>query len=112
MSHMPDSHHIAILGAGAVGCYFGGMLARSGVRVTLIGRAHHIEAIRRDGLWLDSIHYQGRVDVEAATDTAAIRGAEALLLCVKTLDTVTAAAEAAPHLSPGAAVVCLQNGVD
>jgi 2-polyprenyl-6-methoxyphenol hydroxylase-like FAD-dependent oxidoreductase len=40
---------VPIVGAGAVGCYFGGMLARSGVRVTLIGRARHMETITRDG---------------------------------------------------------------
>jgi 2-dehydropantoate 2-reductase len=109
---MPDSPHIAILGAGAVGCYFGGMLARSGARVTLIGRTHHIDAIRRDGLFFDSIHYRGRVDVEASTDPAAVDRAGFVLLCVKTLDTVSAIEEAAPHLAAGAAVVSLQNGVD
>ena len=39
------SEHVAILGAGAVGCYFGGMLARAGVRVTLIGREQHVGEI-------------------------------------------------------------------
>src|SRR5262249_3641056 len=36
---------VAVLGAGAVGCYFGGMLARAGAPVTLIGRPHHVEAL-------------------------------------------------------------------
>ena len=39
----------AILGAGAVGCYYGGMLARAGRDVVLIGRPAHVEAINRDG---------------------------------------------------------------
>jgi len=43
---------VAIVGAGAVGCYFGAILARAGVPVTLIGRATHIDAIRRDGLFV------------------------------------------------------------
>lgn len=109
---MPDSTHIAILGAGAVGCYFGGMLARSGAKVTLIGRPGHIDAIRRDGLSFDSIHYQGHIAVEAFTDSAAVGGAEFVLLSVKTLDTVRAMEDAAPHLDAGAIVVSLQNGVD
>lgn len=109
---MPDSPHIAILGAGAVGCYFGGMLARSGARVTLIGRALHVEAIRRQGLSFESIHHQGRINVQASTEPAAARDAEFVLLCVKTLDTVSAMEKAAPYLGPGAAVVSLQNGVD
>ncbi len=109
---MPDSSRIAVLGAGAVGCYFGGMLARSGARVTLIGRASHVEAIGRDGLLFDSVHYRGRIDVDAATDPAAVHGAGIVLLCVKTLDTVTAMEAAAPHLSVGASLISLQNGVD
>ena len=44
---------VAVLGAGAVGCYYGGMLARAGVPVTLVGRAAHVEAIRRDGLVIE-----------------------------------------------------------
>ena len=46
---------IAVVGAGAVGCYFGGMLARAGAPVTLIGRAQRVEAIHRDGLFIDSV---------------------------------------------------------
>src|SRR5438874_11387455 len=44
---------MAGVGAGAVGCYFGGMLARAGAAVTLIGRAGHVDAINRDGLFLE-----------------------------------------------------------
>ena len=90
---------IAVLGAGAVGCYFGGMLARSGAAVTLIGRAQHVEAINRDGLIFDSVHFQGPVAVEASTDLAAARDAQIVLLCVKTLDTVETMQAAAPYLA-------------
>lgn len=103
---------VAVLGAGAVGCYFGGMLARAGAPVTLIGRAEHVEAIHRDGLFMDSIHFQERVAVAASTDTAAARDAAIVLFCVKTLNTDEAARSLAPHLSPHAVVVSLQNGVD
>jgi 2-dehydropantoate 2-reductase len=103
---------IAVLGAGAVGCYFGGMLARAGAPVTLIGRAPHVEAIRRDGLGFESKQVQQRIPVAATTDVAAVRDAEIVLLCVKTLDTEAAAHALAPHLASGAIVVSLQNGVD
>jgi 2-dehydropantoate 2-reductase len=43
---------VAVMGAGALGCYFGGMLARAGTAVTLIGRPQHVEAIRHAGLML------------------------------------------------------------
>ena len=103
---------IAVLGAGAVGCYFGGMLARAGAPVTLIGRPHHVEAIARDGLWLDALQFQARVPVAASAAVEAVHGAAVVLVCVKTLDTEEAARSLAPHLAPGAVVLSLQNGVD
>ena len=103
---------IAVFGAGAVGGYFGGMLARAGAPVTLIGRPQHVEAMNRDGLYLDTLHFQERVRLAASTDVAAVRDAAVVLLPVKTLDTETAARALAPHLAPGAIVLSMQNGVD
>jgi len=108
-SHWP---RVAVMGAGAVGGYFGGMLARAGAPVTLIGRRAHVEAIAREGLFLDSVHFQERVGVAASTQADAARDAELVLFCVKTVDTESGARALAPHLAPGALVVSLQNGVD
>jgi 2-dehydropantoate 2-reductase len=107
-----DWPRIAVVGAGAVGCYFGGMLARAGAPVTLIGRAPHVEAINRDGLVIESTNFRETIRVAASTEISAARGASVWLLCVKTLDTEEAARAIAPHLSPGSALVSLQNGVD
>jgi 2-dehydropantoate 2-reductase len=103
---------VAVLGAGAVGSYFGGMLARSGLQVTLIGRAAHVEAIRANKLFLDTVAFQERVAVNASTETSAARDADIILFCVKTTDTEDAARSLAPYLAPHAIVVSLQNGVD
>lgn len=103
---------IAVMGAGAVGSYFGGMLARAGADVTLIARGAHLEALVRDGLFMDTKHFQERVRVRASGDPAAVKGAELVLFCVKTTGTHEAAKAIAPHLAPGAAVLSLQNGVD
>lgn len=108
-------HHwpkIAVLGAGAVGCYFGGMLARAGAPVTLIGRPAHVEALRRNGLLMQTLTFTEHVPVAAATEPAAVAGADVVLFCVKSGDTEDAARAMAPHLAPGATVVSLQNGVD
>ncbi len=107
-----DLKRIAVMGAGAVGSYFGGMLARAGTPVTLIGRRAHVEAIAREGLFIDSMNFQERVAVAASTQVEAARGADLVLFCVKTLDTGTATRALAPHLAPGAIVLSLQNGVD
>lgn len=103
---------IAVMGAGAVGCYFGGMFARAGAPVTLIGRPQHVEAIARAGLFLDGIRFQQRIPVSASIHADAARDAEIVLLCVKAGDTEVAAKSLAPHLASGAVVVSLQNGVD
>jgi 2-dehydropantoate 2-reductase len=103
---------IAVMGAGAVGCYYGGMLARVGQPVVLIGRASHVEAVRRDGLRIETQTFDARVKVEASTDPAAIAGAGLVLFCVKSTDTERAAAQIAPHLAPDALVLGLQNGID
>jgi 2-dehydropantoate 2-reductase len=104
--------NIAVMGAGAVGCYYGGMLARAGHVVTLIGRRQHVEAVRRDGLFMDTQSFQAHVPMEASTEVEAVGGAKLVLFCVKSMDTERAAAEIAPHLQPDALVLGLQNGVD
>jgi 2-dehydropantoate 2-reductase len=103
---------VAVLGAGAVGCYYGGMLARAGHRVTLIGRPLHVDAIARDGLRFDARGSSETIRTDSSTSAAAVRGAQLVLFCVKSTDTEAAAAQIAPHLDAGAIVVNLQNGVD
>jgi len=103
---------IAVMGAGAVGCYYGGMLARAGHEVVLIGRPQHVEAVRRDGLFLDTTAFQAHVPMRADTAVSAMQGAKLVLCCVKSTDTENAATDMAPYLEPDAVVLSLQNGVD
>lgn len=103
---------IAVMGAGAVGCYYGGMLARAGHDVVLVGRAQHVEAVCRRGLLLETQSFREYIHVPASTDVAAVAGAEILLCCVKSSDTEAAAQAMAPHLVSKALVLSLQNGVD
>jgi 2-dehydropantoate 2-reductase len=103
---------IAVMGAGAVGCYFGGMLARAGHEVVLIARPQHVEAIAQNGLLLETTTFTEHVRVQASSDVAALAGADCVLFCVKSTDTLKAAQQMAPHLSAGATVLSLQNGVD
>ena len=110
LQHVPTQ--IAVMGAGAVGCYFGGMLARAGHQVTLIGRPSHVEAVQRDGLWLDTQTFSEHVRLEASVEAAAVAGAQLLLFCVKSTDSLDAARQMAPYLAEDAVVMSLQNGVD
>src|SRR5947209_6237783 len=103
---------VAVVGAGAVGGYFGGMLARAGAPVTMIGRAGFVDAVRKNGLLLDTVHFKETVRVEASTELQAVGGAGVILFCVKTTGTESTARAIAPLLSASATVVSLQNGVD
>jgi 2-dehydropantoate 2-reductase len=103
---------VAVYGAGAVGCFFGAKLAEAGAPVTLIGRAAHVEAIRRNGLLFDSPGATRQVRIDADTAPDPVRHADLVLFCVKTRDTDEGARTLAPLLRADAVVVSLQNGVD
>jgi 2-dehydropantoate 2-reductase len=111
---MPESRplKVAVMGAGAVGCYYGGMLARAGHDVTLVARPQHVEAIRRDGLRMETKTFDEQVRLAAVTDPQGAAGADLVLFCVKSMDTEAAGRQLAPFLRPDALVLCLQNGVD
>ena len=102
----------AVMGAGSVGCFFGGMLSRAGFPVTLIGRQSHVEAVKRDGLWLDAKAFSEHVPMQASTDASGVAGARVILFCVKSADSAEAARQMAPHLEPDALILCLQNGAE
>jgi 2-dehydropantoate 2-reductase len=112
MSAQKQWPRIAVLGAGAVGGYFGGMLARAGAPVVLIGRAVFVAAVKKFGLRLDTMQFQETVHPEVSTEIAAAKDADVVLFSVKTTDTSAASKELAKHLSPHAVVVSLQNGVN
>jgi len=103
---------VAVMGAGAVGCYYGAMLARAGHEVVLIGRPSHVEAVNASGLRLETKAFDEFVKVAASIEASAVHGADLVLFCVKSTDSESAAAQIKPHLSPGALVLTLQNGVD
>lgn len=103
---------VAVMGTGAVGGYFGGMLARAGREVTFIARSATAEIIKSKGLFIDSVNFQETIRANATPDPAAVAKAELVLFCVKTIDTESAAQSLLPHLAQGAVVVSLQNGVD
>ena len=73
----------AVMGAGAVGCYFGALLARAGHAVTLIGRPAHVLAVRDNGLRLQTAAMDVQVPLAASTEASAAHGADVVLFCVK-----------------------------
>jgi 2-dehydropantoate 2-reductase len=103
---------VAVMGAGAVGCYYGAMLARAGQQVTLIARRQHVETVQRSGLRLQTSCADEIIKLEASTEPEAVRGAQLVLFSVKSTDTEAAGKAMAPYLEDDAAILTLQNGVD
>jgi 2-dehydropantoate 2-reductase len=103
---------VAVIGAGAVGCYYGGLLLRAGHDVTFIGRQTHVDAINTHGLLLDTQSFKGHLPAKAATDATALASPDLVLFCVKSADTEEAGRSLAGRLRPDTSILSLQNGVD
>jgi 2-dehydropantoate 2-reductase len=106
------SMKVAVMGAGAVGCYYGAMLARAGHEVRIVGRAQHVEAVNARGLTLETSGFTEAIHVAATVDASGVAGADIILFCVKSNDTETAGNDMAPYLNERVTVLSLQNGVD
>lgn len=100
------------VGAGAVGGFYGALLARQGHDVNVIARGAHLDAIRRDGLRVVGPLGDFTVRVGADSDPSRIGPVDVAILTVKTYDNPTAIPLLGPLIGPGAVVLTLQNGVD
>ncbi|MYA11721.1 MAG: 2-dehydropantoate 2-reductase [Gemmatimonadetes bacterium] len=103
---------IAIYGAGGVGGYFGGVLARAGHDVTLIARGRHLDAIRSHGLLLRTPGGDFRAHPPATADPAGTGPVDAVIVAVKSLHIPAVRAGIGPLLGPATLVVPLLNGVN
>ena len=112
MSETREWPRIAVVGAGAVGGYFGAMFARAGAPMVFIRRQHFADAVNSKGLILDKSEGQERIRAAATVEMSAVRDCPLILFCVKANDTSATARQMAPFVRPDATVVCLQNGVD
>ena len=103
---------IVVLGAGAVGCFFGGVLARAGKDVLLIARDNHVQAIKKNGLFMECQTFQEHVTIEASSRIEDIASADLILCCVKSPDTERAIREIKALIKSDTLILSLQNGVD
>lgn len=104
---------ITIMGPGGVGGYFGARLALAGNDVTFVARGAHLEAMKANGLRLDSdIGNALLKPVKVVPDAAQIPAADAVIFAVKMRDTETAAESLRPLAAKGAAIFTFQNGVE
>lgn len=103
---------VAVMGAGSIGGYFGGMLARGGHDVTLIARGEHLDAIRSSGLTMQTQLGEFTVPCAATDQPADVGLVDLALLTTKTYHNAAAVPAMAPMIGADTAVLCLQNGID
>jgi 2-dehydropantoate 2-reductase len=104
---------IAVMGTGGVGGYFGGLLARAGNDVTFVARGPHLDAIRANGLTVESAN-DGNFTVpgNAVEDTSQVGPQDLVLFTVKMYHNSAAIEAVRPMLGPHSLVLTLQNGID
>ena len=103
---------IAVMGAGSVGGYLGGMLARGGHDVSLIARGAHLAAIRERGLHVLRDSEEFTVCCAATDNPGDVGQVDLALLTVKTYQNEAAVPAMVPMVGPDTTILCLQNGVD
>ena len=113
---LPDDAQIVIAGAGSIGCFIGGLLARAGRRVGFLSRPRMVEELQSCGLHLtdfgglDQQTPAARISVTA--DPAVLNDARLVLVTVKSGATQAMGREIAARTSPETIVLSLQNGID
>ncbi|MGA8534811.1 MAG: 2-dehydropantoate 2-reductase [Candidatus Tumulicola sp.] len=102
---------VAVVGAGAIGGFLAGALARAGVQVAVVARGSHLEAIRRDGLRIQGDLGTFTINVDAGEDLRQLGTFDALLLTFKAHQWAPLLPQLAPFSGTGTSVVTFQNGV-
>jgi 2-dehydropantoate 2-reductase len=103
---------IAVVGAGAVGGYFGARLAASGLDVSFIARGKHLKSMQKSGLRIKSIQGNWEIHSQFTANPDQVGPVDLILFGVKSQDTEEAAKALAPLMSGKTTVLSLQNGVD
>ena len=109
----PRPERVLIMGSGALGAYFGGRMVQAGIDVVFVARGANLEALRRDGLRIESNGTVEHVAPVHAVETPAAAGTcSVVLVCVKSYHTDEVAAALRPVIGPDTIVLSLQNGVE
>jgi 2-dehydropantoate 2-reductase len=104
---------VAIVGAGAIGGFFGALLGRAGHDVALLARGQHLEAIRQHGLQLRSKQFGDfTVPVRGAADASELGSNDLVIVAVKMYDFAAAAQGAKAALAAEGVALTIQNGLD
>ena len=103
---------ISIAGPGAVGGYYGALLARAGMDVKFLGRGRHLDVMKEKGLIVKSYKGDFHISPFASDDPAEIGPCDLILFCVKSFDSADMARFIKPMVGPSTIILSLQNGVE
>ena len=103
---------IAVMGAGAVGGFFGATLAKSGEDVSLIARGDHLTAIQNGGVQIIGEKENFTIQIPSTENPADIGSVDLIIHSVKTYHNQIAIQEIRPLIKANTVLVCMQNGVD
>jgi 2-dehydropantoate 2-reductase len=103
---------ILVMGAGAIGAFYGAWLQRAGDEVYFCARGDHLRALKESGLEVKSVNGDFHLAVKASSDPREFAPYELILFCVKSQDTVSAGKQLVGCLAEGGAILTLQNGVE
>jgi 2-dehydropantoate 2-reductase len=103
---------ILVMGAGAIGAFYGAWLQRAGDEVYFCARGEHLRALKGGGLEVKSVTGDFHLAVKASSDPREFAPYDLILFCVKSQDTISAAKQLVGCLAEGGAVLTLQNGVE
>jgi len=104
--------NILVMGAGAVGAYFGARLQQAGEQMVFCARGEHLRALKDHGLKFTSYHGDFSIALTATDGPRDFAPYDLILFCVKSYDTAAAARTLEGCLNPGGAILTLQNGVE
>ena len=102
---------IAILGAGAVGCYYGGLIAASGQEVVLIAKPQRAKIIKEQGLRIKWLTHTQHIQINVTDESQVIQNAKVVFICVKAIQTKVVAKQIQPYLAKNTIVLSMQNGL-
>ena len=103
---------ILVMGAGAIGAFYGAWLQRAGDEVYYCARGEHLRALKELGLTVKSVTGDFHLSVKASADPREFASYEVILFCVKSQDTLSAAKQCLGYLTNDGAILTLQNGVE
>jgi 2-dehydropantoate 2-reductase len=102
---------IVIMGAGAIGSLFGGLLAKAGNEVSFVGRKPHIDEIHQKGLLIEGISGEHHIKLKVTTDASKLQAPDLIILTVKAYATAQAVQDVKPLFKDHTYFLCLQNGL-